>query len=102
MTFSLLTLIIGVALMIAYTVACAFKSRRPNLGVLFVLFLTGPVIDESLDIMWIVYRLAATKPPPDPGVFKNHVFVLAFSVIALLYAAGDVVYTMFRPFAGKG
>jgi hypothetical protein len=99
MTFSLLSLIIALALVIAYVVACALKGKGPNLGVLFALFVMGPAIDESFDIMAIVYRLAATKPAPDPGVFKNHVFVIAFSSIALLYAAGESVYRIFRPVA---
>ena len=88
---------IGLACLIVYSVAYVLKKRkRPNLGSLFVLFLIGPVVMESLAVISIFFRFAVEKQQLDFGVLKDHVFVVAFTGIALLYAAADQLVVTFK------
>lgn len=97
MNVSPVSFAVGFALVILYAIAFLFKRKKPpNLGALFVVFLVGPVIAESFDVMSISYRLAVDKQALDAGVFKDHVFVIAFTGVALFYAAAESVYVSFR------
>ncbi len=97
MNASIWSLAIAFALDVLYVGVSVFKKRRrPSLFPLFVLFLVGAVVTEAIDVLSITFRLAALKEQLDLGVFKDHVFVIAFTGVALLYAAADSVNTVFK------
>lgn len=99
MNVSPLSLGVGIALVILYALSHMFKFRTPpNLGAMFVLFMSGPVIDQAWDVITVVYRLGVEKKQLEAGVFKDHIFVIAFTAIALIYAVLDALYANFRHF----
>ena len=99
MNVSPLSLGVGIVLVIIYALIHLIKYRTPpNLGALFVLFMSGPVVDQAWEVITIVYRLGIEKKPLDAGVFKDHIFVIAFTAVALIYAVLDALFDKFRHF----
>ena len=98
MTLSRLGLGIGFSLLVIYTIIFVYKRRAiPSLGVIFLLFTLRPVVDEAFAIIAITKKLYYDKMYLDTGIFQNHVHVIAFSAVALIYATAETTIRTFEP-----
>lgn len=95
---TLLTLVVGFGLVLVHLIWHVLKCRNaPNLAVLFLLFLVGPALGEAVAVLGIMKQLYWDESSLEIGVFADHIYVIAFTSIALLYAAGHTVAVHFAP-----
>lgn len=93
MTFSIIGLGVGIGLIVIYLFLYVVKhSKLPNLGTLLLLFLCGPIAEEAVTMTVIFKKIFYDGEQLNMGIFENNIAIIAFGVVALIYAIIDTVW----------